>query len=86
MSQLSSLTQVLTLSTTKKFSSQGKRILNRTVIPFTMTGAPLRTDHDFRELLGTRQLKLQLAPIALAGMSLRNVQQISSDVENHFKM
>ena len=33
-----------------------------------------------------RQLKLQLAPLALAGMSLRNVQQISSDVENHLKM
>ena len=34
----------------------------------------------------SRQLKLQLAPLALAGMSLRNVQHISSDVENHFKM
>ena len=33
-----------------------------------------------------RQLKLQLAPLALAGMSLRNVQQIFSDVENHLKM
>ena len=33
----------------------------------------------------SRQLKLQLAPLALAGMSLRNVQQISSDVENNLK-